>query len=203
MERVRGTAWLVPLLSQGNTAEGPREILAPSLLEGGESMNKYVASPAEQNAAEEVYFPHPEYWILSCMASGGGEKKLGEQRTRLSEGTEKIQILPVVSWTWSRNLVASHVEYVACSSPQLAHGVSQCSLFFTHTHTSSAQSWDWFLYKFAMMVVRARLDRQLVVSTHRRLAPKSGRKQELPCYFWWNRRKAVTTWPGVESRDST
>lgn len=133
------------------------------------------------------------------MTSGVEEKKLGEQQTRLSEGTEKIQILPIVSWTLSRNLAASHTEYVACSSPQLAHGVSQCSVFFTHTHISSAQSWDWFLYKFSMMVVRARLDRQLVVSTHRRLAPKSGHKHELACY----RRKAVTTWPGVESRDST
>ena len=156
LERVRGIAWLVPLLYHGNTAEGPGESLAPtSVVEGSENRKEYLASPAVQNAAKKVYFPHLEDWILRCMTLRGCGKKLGKQQIGLLRRR----------WRYMdpTNCVMDSIKKLGCKPqgkpclqiPPTGPWSTPALSVLTDIHIASAQSCGSFLYKFPKVAARA------------------------------------------------
>ena len=109
----------------------------------------------------------------------GGKERLGEWQIGLSEGIKGMWIQLTVSQTLSRSPSMCHWEYLACRSPQPAHGHPQCSLHLTHTNPNPVAS---SLCTLPTVVERVSFGRWLV-STHKKPAqicePEREHKLEL------------------------
>lgn len=156
LERVRGIAWLVPLLYRGNTAEGPGESLAPDFCCGGKWKQEGV--PGFPSCAE-------------CCQKGLFSSSRGldfemHDFERVWEETGKA-----ADWTLRRcwrymdptNCVMDSIKKLGCKPqgkpclqiPPTGPWRTPALSVLTDIHIASAQSCGSFLYKFPKVAARA------------------------------------------------
>lgn len=170
-------------------------------------MNEYLTSPAVQNAAKEIYFPHPEYWILTCMTSGwGGETGKAADRTLRGHWRDMD----------STNCVMNSIKKLSCKPqgtpclqilPTGPWSTSVLSVLHTHTHIAPGLSCGWFFVR----VPRGggKNETWQTASEHTQKAGPILWAKEGP-QTWIlllplvkQKEGSHSTWPGVESREGT